>query len=327
MHPNRRVILTGAASAATLAVFSSAKAQSAWPNKPIRFIVGYPAGGLTDGLARGYGDFIGTRLGQPVVVENRAGAAGMLAGSEVAKAPADGYTFWFTITGTMNQNRVLFKKMPYDPEKDFVHVSGFDSGPLPMAVAAGSTVKNFRDLLELGRKQRITLGNYAQGSYPHMLAQQMTARMGAQVEPVPYKGEAPMWLDLASGQTTAAQGSVLAVMPHVQSGRVRPIAVSGRVRSALMPDVPTFEEQGFTEPVFTIVGWLGLFAPAATPRDIVQRVSDLIQEGASTPRVQQLNKTFGLPAKPWTAQEFERIDREVGPQWVALAKELNITFD
>ncbi|MFN0185829.1 MAG: Bug family tripartite tricarboxylate transporter substrate binding protein, partial [Aquabacterium sp.] len=230
---NRRHLLQ-ALGAGALAP-SAAPAQATWPNKPIRIVVGYPAGGLTDGLARAYGEFIGSKLGQPVVVENRAGAAGMLAGAEVAKAAPDGHTFWFTITGTMNQNQVLFKKMPYNPDKDFVYVAGFDSGPLPMAVKADSPVRNFRDLLEMSRKQRITLGNYAPGSYPHMLAQQMTSRLGGQVEPVPYKGEAPMWLDLASGQITAAQGSVLAVMPHIQSGRVRPIAVSGRVRSALLP--------------------------------------------------------------------------------------------
>lgn len=327
MNRTRRILVTGSASAATLALVGTVRAQGAWPNKPIRIVVGYPAGGLTDGLARGYGEFIGQKLGQSVVVDNKSGAAGMLAGAEVAKSAPDGYTFWFTITGTMNQNKVLFKKMPYDPDKDFAYVAGFDSGPLPMAVAASSPVKNFRDLLDLARRQRITLGNYAPGSYPHMLATQMTTRMGAQVEAVPYKGEAPMWMDLASGQTTAAQGSVLAVMPHVQAGRVRAIAVSGRVRSPLLPDVPTFEEQGFTEPVFTIVGWLGMFAPAGTPKDIIQRVSDLVQEGAGSPRVQQLGKTFGMTTKPWTAQEFERIDREIKPHWVGLARELNITLD
>ena len=327
MTLNRRTLVTGAASAASLAVLGSARAQGAWPNKPIRIIVGYPAGGLTDGLARGYGEYIGQKLGQPVVVENRAGAAGMLAGAEVAKAAPDGYTFWFTITGTMNQNRVLFKKMPYDPDKDFAYVAGFDSGPLPMAVPVASPVKTFKDLLELGRKQRITLGNYAAGSYPHMLAQQMTTRLGAQVEPVPYKGEAPMWLDVVSGQTTAGQGSVLGIMPHIQSGRLRAIAVSSRVRTPLLPDVPTFEEQGFTDPIFTIVGWLGMFAPAGTPKDIIQRVSDLVQEGANTPRIQQLGRNFGMTTKPWTAQEFERIDKEIKPHWVGLAKELNISFD
>lgn len=322
---NRRRLVAGLGAAALAPL--GARAQAAWPNKPIKIVVGYPAGGLTDGLARAYGDYIGSRVGQSVVVENRSGASGMLAGAEVAKAAPDGYTFWFTITGSMAQNQVLFKKMPYDPNKDFVHVSGFDSGPLPLCVLATSPIKSFKDLVDLAKRDRITLGNYAQGSYPHMLAQQLTSRYGAKVEPVPYRGEAPMWVDLLGGQITAAQGSVLGAMPHIQSGRLRPIAVSSPVRSAHLPDVPTFVEQGFTEPVFSIQGWLGMFAPAGTPADIVKRVSDLIQEGAATPRVQQLNKTFGLSAKPWSNVEFERIEREMRPQWIGLAKELNITLD
>lgn len=325
MKTTRRQWLAG--SAALLAAPHAARAQAAWPAKPIRIVVGYPAGGLTDGLARGYGEHIASRLGQSVIVENKPGAAGMLAGAEVAKAAPDGHTLWFTLTGTINQNRVLFKKLPYDPDKDFMYVSGFDSGPLPIGVPAASPIKTFKDFVELGRKQRLTLGNYSPGSYPHMLAHQLSTRMGAQVDPVPYKGESPMWVDVISGQLTAGMGSVPVMMPHIQGNRVRPIVVSGRVRSPLLPDVGTFTEQGFTDPVFSVVGWLGLFAPTGTSREIVQRLSDLIQEGAGTPRIQQLNKMFGLPAKPWTAQEFERFDREVGPQWVALAKELNITFD
>jgi tripartite-type tricarboxylate transporter receptor subunit TctC len=324
----RRLLISATASVAALGVMPhTARAQASWPNRPIRIVVGYPAGGLTDALARAYGEYVGSKLGQPVVVENRAGASGMLAGAEVAKSPPDGYTLWFTISGTVNQNRVLFKKMPYDPDKDFVHVAGFDSGPLTMAVPAASPVKTFSDLLELGRKQRITLGNYAPGSYPQMLAQHMTSHMGANVEPVPYKGEAPMWLDVVSGQINAAVGSVLASMPHLQSGRLRAIVVGTRNRSPLLPDVSTFAEQGFTDPIFTVEGWLGMFAPVGTPREIVQRVSDLVQEAASSPRIQQLNKTFGMTDKPWSAAEFERVDRQVKPIWIELARDLNITLE
>lgn len=325
MNPIRRTLVAG--SAALLAAPRAVWAQSAWPSKPVRIVVGYPPGGLTDGLARGYGDHIASRIGQSVVVENRPGAGGMLAGAEVAKAAPDGHTLWFTLTGTLHQNRVLFKKMPYDPDKDFVHVSGFDSGPLPVGVPVASPIKTFKDFVDLARKQRLTLGNYSPGSYPHMLAHHLSTRMGAQVDPVPYKGESPMWVDVISGQVSAGMGSVPVMLPHIQGNRVRPIVVSGRVRSPLLPEVGTFTEQGFTDPIFSMVGWLGLFAPTGTSREIVQRLSDLIQEGATAPRVQQLNKMFGLPAKPWTAQEFERFDREVGPQWVAAAKELNITFD
>ena len=318
--------LTGATTLTTL-LAGPAQAQGSWPTKAVRVVVGFPAGGLTDALARAYCDYLGQKLGQAVVVENRAGAAGMLAGAEVARAAPDGHTFWFTITGSMNQNRVFYKKMPYDPDKDFAYVSGFGAGHLPLAVNASSPVRNMRELVELGRKQPITLGNYSIGSLPHMLAQQLNKLYGVQVEPVPYKGEAPMWVDLASGQITAAMGSILALTPHLQSGKVRAIAVPTAQRSQLMPDVPTFLEQGFSEPVFTIEGWIGMLAPAQTPRDIIKRVSDLVQEAAESPRVRQLNKTFGLPPKPWTAAEFERLDREAKPRWIELARELNVSLD
>ena len=183
MNLKRRQILGGvtAATASAALMPFAAEAQAAWPNKSIRIVCGYPAGGLTDALARANAEYLGQKLGQAVVVENKAGAAGMLAGAEVAKAAPDGYTFWFTITGTLNQNRVLFKKMPYDPDRDFAYVSGFGAGHLPLAVNANSPIRNMRDLVEMGRKQPITLGNYSAGSLPHMVAQQLSKKYGMQV--------------------------------------------------------------------------------------------------------------------------------------------------
>jgi tripartite-type tricarboxylate transporter receptor subunit TctC len=332
MNPVRRRLVTASSLAAALPLASAwlhpyARAQGAWPNKPIRIVVGYPAGGLTDALARAYGEHLGSKLGQSVVVDNKPGAAGMLAGGEVARAAADGHTLWFTLSGTVSTNRVLFKKMPYDPDRDFVHVAGFDAGSLPMAVPAASPVRNMAQLVEQGRKQRLTFGNYATGSLPHMMAQQLGKKYGISVDAVPYKGEAPMWHDLAGGQINCALGSALALTPHLQSGKLRAIAVSTRNRSPLLPDVPTFAEQGLTEPVFTLPGWLGLFAPVGTPAAVVQRLSDLVQEGAATPRVRELSRNFGLPDKPWPAGEFEKVDRESRPQWVELARELGVSLD
>ena len=323
----RRFVQSLAGTAALAAMSNGLWAQPAWPAKPVKVIVGFPAGGLTDALARAYGDYLGQKLGQPFLVDNKPGASGMLAGAEVAKAAPDGHTFWFTITGSTNHNRVFYKKMPYDPDKDFVHVSGFHAGHLPLAVNASSPIKSMKDLVEMGKKQRITIGNYSPGSLPHMVAQQLGKLYGIDVEPIPYRGEAPMWLDLASGQITAAMGSMLAINPHIQSGKVRPIAVPTRVRSPLLPDVPTFDEQGFKEQVFNIEGWIGMFGPAGVPREIVQRISALCQEAADTPRVKAINKNFGLNDKPWTAEQFEKLDRENKPNWIALAKELNVTLD
>ena len=251
----------------------------------------------------------------------------MIACAEVAKAPPDGCTFLFTISTAMNQNRVLYKKMLYDPDTDFTYVSGFDAGHLPLAVGADVKAANMREYVELAKTRRVTMGNYSPGSYPHMVAQQLNKLYGTQIEPVPYKGEAPMWADLASGQIDSALGSIAAMLPFMASGKARPIAVPTTTRSPWLPEVPTYAEQGFKEPVFVIQGWIGMLGPARLPRDIVERVSALNQEAADTPRIVALNQNFGLRAKPWTAEEFEKLNREVGPQWIAIARELGVTLD
>jgi len=320
----RRQFLIGAG--ALLAAPLAARAQG-WPAKPVRVVVGFPAGGLTDVLARVYSEHLAQKLGQNFVVENKPGAGSMIACAEVAKAAPDGYTFLFTISTAMNQNRVLYRKMLYDPDADFTYVSGFDAGHLPLAVAAGVKAANMQEYVELARTRRVTMGNYSPGSYPHMVAQQLNKLYGTQVEAVHYKGEAPMWADLASGQIDSALGSIAAMLPHMASGKVRPIAVPTMARSPRLPEVPTYAEQGFKESVFVIQGWIGMFGPARLPREIVERISALNQEAAETPRVKTLNQNFGLRAKPWNAKEFEELNREVGPQWIALARELGVTLD
>jgi tripartite-type tricarboxylate transporter receptor subunit TctC len=327
-HRIQRRRFVGASAALAAAALSpwGARAQ-AWPAKTVRVICAYPAGGLTDTLARVYSEQLGQKLGQSFIVENKPGASGMIGGAEVARAAPDGYTFLFTISTSMNQNRVLYKKMPYDPDKDFTYVSGFDAGHLPLAVGANVKAANMREFVELAKRERVTMGNYSAGSYPHMVAQQLNKLYGTQVEAVHYKGEAPMWADLASGQIHSALGSIGAMLPHMQSGKVRPIAVPTLERSPRLPEVPTYAEQGFKESVFVIQGWIGMFGPAGLPRDIVNRISAINQESADTPRISALNKNFGLRPKPWTAQEFEKLNAEVGPQWVALARELGVTLE
>ena len=328
MDRTRRKLLRAAAGIGALSALPwPAAAQGAWPARPVRVIVGFPAGGLTDILARAYSEPLSQKLGQPVVVENKPGAGSMIAAAEVAKAAPDGYTFLFTISSTMNQNRVLYMKMPYDPDKDFTYVSGFDAGHLPLAVASGVKVNTMAEFVELARRERVTMGNYSAGSYPHMVAAQVNKLYGTRIDAVHYKGEAPMWADLASGQITSAIGSIPAMAPHLQSGRVRPIAVPTAVRSPRLPDVPTFVEQGFKDQVFLIQGWIGMFGPAGVARDIVGRISAIHQESADTPRVKQINGTFGLREKPWTAEEFEKLNGEIKPVWIALARDLGITLD
>ncbi len=300
--------------------------QGAWPSRPIRLVVGYPAGGLTDMIARSYGDSIGQALGQPVVVENRAGAGGMQAGGEVAKAAPDGHTFWVTISAPMNQNRIYYRKLPYDPDRDFVHVAAVPTGQVVLAVPADSEVRTLGGLADMARRRRVTLGNFGAGTWPHMATDQLARQHGWQVDPVPYKGEAPMWQDLAGGQIDAAVGSIFGLTPLQQSGRLRPIAVQTRTRSTALPDVPTFHENGYTDPVFELQGWIGVLAPAGTAPEIVRRFSELFVQAAAAPRVRQLHERFAL-AGPWDAADFARRNREELPVWLKLARELRIELD
>lgn len=326
---DRRTFLLRSVAAAALGPAlapRSARAQ-AWPNRPVRIIVGFPAGGLTDLYARAYGDYIAQNIGQAVVVENRPGAGSIIACEAVAKAPADGHTLLFTIWTAIVQNQVLYKKLPYDPNKDFTFISSFDAGHLPLAVRKDLVVKDFREFVEFARKNRVTLGTYSAGSYPHMVAAQLNKLHGTQIEVIHFKGEAPMWVELATGRIDAAIGSQLAMFPHVQKGAVRPIAVPRTARSPKLPEVPTFTEQGFGEPVFRISGWIVLLGPAGLPRPIVERVSKLVIAAADTPRLREIHANYGIVENPSTPEEFERRYRDDGPLWISIVRELGVTLD
>jgi len=314
------------ASLASAALPRSAWAQ-AWPNRPVRVIVGFPAGGLTDLYARAYSDYISQQTGQPFVVENRPGAGSIIACEAAAKAPADGYTLLFTIWTAIVQNQVLYKKLPYDPNKDFTFISAFDPGHLPLAVYKDLPIKDFREFVEYARKNRVTLGTYSAGSYPHMVAAQLNKLYGTQIEPVHFKGEAPMWVEVSTGRIDGGIGSQPIMGPHIQKGAIRPIAVPTMRRAPKLPDVPTFAEQGFNEPVFKIAGWIVLLGPAGLPRDIVQRVSKLAIAAADTPRIREIHSTFGILDNPSTPEEFERRYRDDGPIWLSIVRELGVTLD
>ena len=322
----RRLLLAAAAIPATPLSSSLARAQS-WPSRPIRIVCPFPPGGLTDLYSRAIGEHLQQNLGQPVLVENRPGAGGLIGGEMVAKAPPDGHTFLVTIQTTLVQAQVLYKKLPYNPETDFTWISALGAGHLPMGVPASLPIRNFREFVEYAKANRVSFGTYSAGSYPHMVAAQLNKLFGTKIEAVHYKGESPMWVDVAGGQTQAAIGSVAAITPHIQKGTVRAIAVPTAVRSPKLPDVPTFIEQGFNEPVFALRGWIGLLGPAKLPQAIVDRVSKLTIEAGDGARLKQVYDTFGIAERPTTPEEFLKLYRGEGQQWIAIAKELGVTLD
>ena len=328
-HTNQRrtLLKAGAASAAAFTLPATSQAQlSNWPNKPIRIVVGFAPGGLTDAWARLFAEQLQAKYGQPVVVENKPGAGGNIAIENVAKSPADGYHLLVTTSGAVWQNRVLYSKLPFNLEKDIVPVLMYPSGPLVVAVSEKVPVKNFKEFIEFARKTPCTMGSYAPASHPHMLADQLNKKDGTNINTVHYKGEAPMWVDMVGGQTQIAVGSYQA-FANVQAKGVRAIAVTGTYRSPKLPDVLTLLEQGAAGELGTLSGGLPITAPAGVPQEILQKLSQTALEGWDAPKAKQLRETFAIPDKLLGLEETRKAWREIAPVWIRIASELGLKLD
>ncbi len=329
-HASRRRVAAAlglAPVAAALPRAASAQAAAGWPSKPIRIFVGFPPGGLTDAYARQYGEFLATKVGQTVTVENRPGAGAMIALEALAKSPPDGHTIGFTTSGTLWQNRVLYRKLPYDADRDLTPVSFFPSGPLVMAVSDKVPVKTVQEFIEWAKRNPTSMGTYAPASYPHMVADTINRTNGTKIESIHYKGEAPMWVDVASNQVQVAIGSFQAFNTVASKGLVRPIGVTGRFRSPRLPDVPTLSEAGMKDVLVTLDGWLPMIAPAGTPEPILARLAEAAVEWGESPRAAQLRETFAIPNKPTPLEESRRRYKDESVVWIDLAKQLGITLD
>ncbi|HPU54168.1 MAG TPA: tripartite tricarboxylate transporter substrate binding protein, partial [Burkholderiaceae bacterium] len=247
LSPERRRFVGSALALGATPTLSSLAAPALaadWPVRPIRLVVGVAAGGLADAMSRAYAAYLSTRLGQQMIVEMKPGAGSIIACQEVARAPADGYTLLYTISTAYVQNTVLYSKLPYDPDKDFSYISVLNAGSLPLCIDAKIPATNFREFMAWAKGREITMGTYAAGSFPHMIAARMNKLYGMKVTAVHYRGEAQMWQDVAGGVVTLALGSYQGVSPRLQSNSLRPIAAFGPRRMSKLPDVATLEEQG-----------------------------------------------------------------------------------
>lgn len=321
----RRQVLAGISAVGAPMLLSSTGHAQTWPSKPIRIIVGYPPGGLTDIFARAYGEHLSNRLGQQVVVENRTGAGGSLAAQAVKNSPPDGYTLMFTISTTMIMNKVLYKSLPYDPDKDFVLISSMSAGHLPLIVNKKLGITNLKEFVEYARTNRVSLGTYAAGSYSHIAVAELNRIFGLKMEAVHYRGEAPMWQDVAAGVIAGGSGSVAAATSVLQSGIGLPIAVPQTKRMRILPNVATFQEQGVPDKAFQLKGFICIVGPAGMPPELVQRLSDLMVEGGKTEKVQKILATFGIDEAAVSHQEFRKLVDEEAPIWLALVRSLGLT--
>ena len=322
----RYLLIACAMLASSVAPGQTKSAPASWPVKPIRIVVAFSPGGLTDAYARMYAEQLTAKFGQTVVVENKPGAGAIIGIEAVAKAPADGYTLLMATSGTVWQNRVLYNKLPYNLDKDLTPIALFPSGPLVVGVSEKVTARNMREFIEFAKNNTTSMGTYAPGSYPHMVADQTNRSDGTRILSVHYRGEAPMWVDVASGQLQIAIGSYQA-FNTVQGRGVRPIGVTGSYRSPKLPDVPTLVEQGIAGPLVGLEGGLPLMAPAGTPEAVLQALSRVAVEGAQTERAAKLRESFAIPNKPKNLAETRRDWARDVPVWIKLAVDLGIKLD
>jgi len=322
-----RLLVTGIALMAAAAAHGQTAAKpAAWPAKPIRIIVAFPPGGLTDAYARMYAEQLTAKLGQSVVVENKPGAGAIIGIEAVAKSPPDGYTLLMTTSGTVWQNRVLYTKLPYNLDRDLTPIALFPSGPLVVAVSEKVPARNMREFVAYAKTNTTSMATYAPGSYPHMVADQTNRTEGTNILSVHYRGEAPMWVDVASGQLQIGIGSYQA-FNTVQGRGVRAIGVTGSYRSPKLPDVPTLAEQGVAGNLVTLEGGLPLMAPTGTPEAVLQILSRVAVEGANSERAAKLRESFSIPNKPKNLAETRRDWARDVPIWIKLAVDLGIKLD
>lgn len=275
---------------------SPAAAQEKFPSKPVRFIVQYQAGGSTDTLARLLADKLAPRLGQPVVVENRSGAGGIIGTDYVAKSPADGYTLLVTVPGPVTANLVLYRKLPYDPRTDLRMVSDLATVRTVLAVHPSVPAKDFKGLIEAVKAapDKYSMGSWGAGTQPHQIQVYMDRTYGTRTLHVPYKGEGPMAIDLIAGQIQMTVGSVATLAPYIAAGKLRALAVAGPRRAKALPDVPTFAEQGYKDPVYMMTGPTSLMAPAKTPDAVVERLGREVAAAIHEPDMQRRIEELGV---------------------------------
>ena len=318
-----------AACAAVLlsALLPAAALAQPYPSKPLRIIVPFPAGGTADILARILGEKMSESLGQPVVVENRAGAAGGIGAAMAAKSPPDGYTLFMGTTGTQTMNPVINTKVGYDPLRDFAAVSNFAASPFVLVVHPSFPAKSLAELIEAARREprKLQYATFGTGSSAHMTGEMFRTRAGVDIVHVPYKGAPQAITDVIAGHVHMTFSLLPTVLPHIKAGKVRALAVAAPARDPALPDVPTFIEAGM--PGFVSDSWYGVLAPAGTPQPVVARLNAEVQRVLALPEVRQRLAQEGATAVGNTPEQFsEQIRRELA-HWKVVAQDAKIATE
>lgn len=298
-------------------------AQAAWPSKQVRFVLPVPPGSFTDLAARAVAAELSEQLGQPFIVDNRPGGGATIGADFVAKSAADGYTYLVTENG-FTIAPALHTKLAYDPLKDFVHLTLIAEAPTVWVARLGFAPKTVKEIVELARAKptEITIASAGQGTSSHLAAELFLSQQGLRMTSVPFKGVAPAYAELVAGRVDLAVSSIASPMGHIRGGRARAIAVTGRERSPLLPDVPTFAEAGF--PQYDMPIWFGIMGPAGIAQPIVARFTQEVARAVDKPKVREMFLAQG--AKPTTSAPGEltpRVEAEIR-QWRELVPKAGI---
>jgi len=321
-------LITPALSAALAAfTFCASAAAQGWPEKPVRMLVPAPAGSSLDVIVRVLGDKLKDRWKQPLVVDNKPGAGGVLGMDVVAKAAPDGYTLGIGFNGPIAFGPAMYKKMPYAPGKDLLPIVLTTSQPNVLAVQAGNPASNVPEYVAWARKQagKLSFGSVGMGSSSHLSMELLNNAAGIDAVHVPYSGSPPAGTSLAAGDTQALMAVEPALLPLIQGGRIKVIAVTSAQRLEGMKNVPTVAESGY--PGFEALAWNGLFAPAGTPPEVVNRINADVNAVLKEPAVREQLNRQGLIIGGGSAAEFKSFIDSEAAKWSAIIKKVGITVE
>jgi tripartite-type tricarboxylate transporter receptor subunit TctC len=314
--------------AALLALCSGIAFAQTYPSKPIRTVVPYPAGGYYDTMARQIGNALSRSLGQPVVVENRAGANGIIGTDYVAKSPPDGYTIMVGGIGPHGINPSLYKKLPYDVMRDFAALVHMANQPNILVVNSASSYRSVQDLVAAARAKpgAVTYASNGAGSSQHLCAVLFALTMEIELTHVPYKGAAPAITGMLAGEVDHLFGGPADMTPHIRSGRFRPLAVTGAKRLPSFPDVPTMAQAGVAN--YEVSTWFGYFAPAGTPAEILDRLNAEINKALHDPGIRNLLEAQGsVELVGGSREQFAGFVRNELAKWADIVKRSGASVD
>jgi tripartite-type tricarboxylate transporter receptor subunit TctC len=327
IHQRRRTIQGAIAAALVLAASPGAGQTSNWPNKPIRYIVPFAPGGTTDILARMVGEKLGAALGQPIVVENKAGQGGSVGAAELARAAPDGYTIGGGTISSHAINATLYEKLSYDPVTSFAPITLYATQPNVLLVHPSVPVKNLSDFIALlkANPEKYSFGSAGNGTSQHISGELFKTMAGVKMQHIPYRGSGQMMPDLLSGNLPVAMDNIATAIPHVRAGKLRALAVTTATRSAVAPDVPTMTESGLAG--YEISSWQAVFAPAGTPAPIVERLYTEITRILKTPEIQKRFTDLGLDPSGMPPQELAALIKADVPRLGKIVKESGARAD